>query len=128
MSLYVFLCVVVASVSVFLVAHCKYEDGVIGKIALACLAIGNLVVFAEWFNGINHEVNPTTLFIQFGIAGFLVRHAYRFKKWTITGANDWRKNETSSVSNDVVCPLLTSRNGNSKPRRKRNADVLQARS
>ena len=112
MSLYVILCLIVALVSIFLVAHTRYEDGVIGKIALAILAIGNLVVLSEWFNGVTHEVNPTTIFIQFGVAGFLVRHAYRFRQWVKTGANDWRKNEVSNhpsnTSDSVNCPFLTS--------------------
>lgn len=125
MSLYVFSCVVVACISIFLTAHCKYEDGVIGKFSLATIAVGCLIVFGEWLNDVDYKVNETTLVIQLGLMVFLTRHAYRFLKWRKTGANDWRKNETSNVSSDVVCPLLTSPRGKNKPGRKRNPDVLK---
>lgn len=122
---YAFLCFVVASISAFLVFHCEYEDGLLGRIALAILFFGNAVVFGEWFNGVEYSVNPTTLTIQAGITLFLVRHVYRFLKWNKTGANDWRTNEKDSNTSDDVCPLLRPRsnkgqggkNGNS-PRRK----------
>lgn len=108
MSLYVLLSIGIAGISIYLASNCKYEDGVIGKIALGVLAIGNFVVVAEFVSGIEYLVNPTTLFIQFGVFMFLIRHAYRFRKWVKTGAHDWRKNEANTVSDSAVCPFLTS--------------------
>lgn len=122
---YAFLCFLVASISVFLVFHCKYEDGLIGRIALAVLFFGNAIVFGEYLNGVEYQVNPTTLTIQSGITLFLVRHVYRFLKWNKTGANDWRANEKVSSPADDLCPLLRPRsnqgqrgkNGNSARRK-----------
>lgn len=106
---YALLCLVVCLISFFLAFHCKYEDGFFGRIALAVLFFGNGIVFAEWFNGESHQVNPTTLTIQLGISLFMVRHVYRFLKWTKTGANDWRGHEKTTDSSDDLCPLLRPR-------------------
>lgn len=108
MSLYVLLSIGIFLISIYLASNDKYEDGVIGKIALGVLAIGNFVVVAEFCGGIVYLVNPTTLFIQMGVFVFLLRHAYRFRQWVKTGAHDWRKDETNTVSDSVVGPYLTS--------------------
>ena len=127
MSLYVICSVLIGLMALLLVSHCKYEDGVLGRIGLVIVFIACLVIVWESINGVEYEVNPTTLTMQFGFCAFLIRHVYRFLKWSKTGANDWRKNEVSTVSSDVVCPLLTSPRSKGKPGRKRNPDALQTR-
>lgn len=126
MSLYVVCTVLIGLMSLLLVSHCKYEDGVIGRIGLVIVFIACLVIVGESINGVTYEVHPTTLAMQFGICAFLIRHVYRFLKWSRTGANDWRKDETTRIKSADVCPLLTSAGSKSKPRRKRNPDVLKA--
>lgn len=126
MNLYVICTILIGLMSLLLVSHCKYEDGVIGRIGLVIVVIACLVIVWESINGVEYEVNQTTLAVQVGVCAFLIRHVYRFLKWSRTGANDWRKNETTRNKSDVVCPLLTSAGSKSKPRRKRNPDVLKA--
>ena len=128
MSLYLVCTVLIGLMALLLVSHCKYEDGVVGRIGLVIVFIACLVIVWESINGVEYEVNPTTLTIQFGFCAFLIRHVYRFLKWSRTGANDWRKNETNDVSSDVVCPFLTSPRSNGKQRRKRDPDALKSRS
>ena len=118
---YALLCFLVAAISVFLVFHCKYEDGIIGRFALAVLFFGNAIVFGEWFNGVEYSVNPTTLTIQLGISLFLIRHVYRFLKWNKTGANDWRENEKVSSPTDDLCPLLRPRSKEGQKRKNSNS-------
>ena len=127
MSLYVICSLIICCVSTFLVVHPKYEDGLIGRIALLCLSVSGAVVVGEWADGVVYEVNPTSLGVQVGLAIFLLRHVYRFSKWVKHGSFDWRKNEKATPSHDVVCPLLRP-TSNSKPRRKRDASSLKARS
>jgi hypothetical protein len=126
MSLYVMCSLVICLVSTFLVVHPKYEDGLMGRISLICIAGSCAVVLGEYVDGVAYEVNPTTLGVQFGLAIFFLRHVYRFSKWVKHGSYDWRKNETTRNKSDVVCPLLTSAGSKAKPRRKRNPDVLKA--
>lgn len=124
MSLYVTCSLVICCVSTFLVVHPKYEDGLIGRIALLCLSLSCAVVLGEWFDGVTYEVNPTTLGVQFGLAIFLLRHVYRFSRWVKSGQYDWRKDEKATPVTDVVCPLLRPTSP-SKPRRKRNPDAIK---
>ena len=128
MSLYLICSVLVGLLSLLLVSHGKYEDGVVGRVGLVIVFIACLVVVWESINGVDYEVNQTTLAMQVGFCAFLIRHVYRFLKWSRTGDNDWKKNETTDISSDVVCPFLTSPRGKSKQRRKRNPDAISSRS
>lgn len=116
MNLYVMSCFVVAGLTTFMILHPKYEDGLIGKLSLLCVLAGSLVVVGEYADGVEYDVNQTTLAVQFGIAVFLLRHVYRFNKWVKHGSFDWRKNEKDTPANDVVCPLLTSPRNRKKRR------------
>lgn len=127
MSLYVICSLIICLVSIFLTVHPRYEDGVVGKISLLCISVSCAVVVGERFDGVVYEVHPTTLGVQVGLSIFLLRHVYRFSKWVKHGSFDWRKNEKATPVTDVVCPLLRP-TGNSKPRRKRDASSLKARS
>jgi len=126
MSLYVMCSLVICCVSTFLVLHPKYEDGLIGRLALLCLSVSCAVVLGEWFDGVEYQVNPTTLGVQLGLAVFLLRHVYRFSRWVKHGSYDWRKDEKATPDSAVVCPLLTSPRSKSKTRRKRNPDLLKS--
>ena len=127
MNLYVICSLIICLISTFLVVHPKYEDGLVGRVALLCLSFSCAVVLGEFVDGVEYEVNPTTLSIQLGLSVFLLRHVYRFNKWANGNTSfDWRKNEKDTPSNDVVCPLLLG-GSKTKSRRKRNPDVLKAR-
>jgi len=91
MSLYVLCAFVVAGCSIFLVADCKYEDGIIGRLALITLAIAEMVVIAEWFHKESTYPAPTTFAIQLGVAFFMTRHVYRFLRWKLDNTFEWKK-------------------------------------
>lgn len=91
MILYVLCAFVVAVCSILLVADCQYEDGVIGRLALATLAIAELIVIGEWLNKEPTYPAPTTLAIQLGVAFFMLRHVYRFMRWRFNNHFDWKK-------------------------------------
>lgn len=126
MNLYFVCSLIIGVISVYLASHKKYEDGVLGKLFLAGLAITSGVIFWQVaFDGVSYEPQPTTEAIFLFISLFFIRHLYRFNKWANGGSFDWRKNEKDTPSNDVVCPLLLGGN-KTKSRRKRNPDVLKA--
>ena len=127
MNLYVICSLIICLVSTFLVIHPDYEDGLVGRLALLTLSLAGAVAVGEWVDGVVYELNPTSLAIQLGLSVFLLRHVYRFNKWANGGSFDWRKNEKDTPSHDVVCPLLLG-GSKTKSRRKRNPDVLKARS
>ena len=127
MSLYVICSLIICLISTFLVVHPKYEDGLVGRVALLCLSFSCAVVLGEFVDGVEYEVNPTTLSIQLGLSVFLLRHVYRFNKWANSGSFDWRKNEKDTPSNDVVCPLLLG-GSKTKSRRKPHDNAKSSRS
>jgi EamA domain-containing membrane protein RarD len=65
----------VASTSLAL--WCKYDDGVIGHIALALMSLCALVVGMEAFDETEYQLLPTTSAMFAAMACFMVRHAYR---------------------------------------------------
>lgn len=81
----------ICGLSWFLVFHCQYEDGFFGRIALAAMALGALVVLlASAFTDTVYTFNPETQVILCGMALFLLRHVYRFMRWRLTGDGAWR--------------------------------------
>lgn len=83
--------VAVMCCATFLIFHCRYEDGLIGRAALVILAFAEFVVIYEWLTvGDHYTVLPTTYAVQLGITLFLMRHVYRFWRWQRRGDFDWR--------------------------------------
>lgn len=91
MTLYLVAAAAILLCAVFLVFHCQYEDGVIGRAALAVLALAELIVLMEWYHeGQAYEVLPTTYAVQIAVALFMLRHVYRFLRWRHSNAHRWR--------------------------------------
>ena len=89
---YVACAFVICSISTYLVCHCDYEDGFLGRIALAALAGAELIVIMDaLIEGSEYDIFPSTFVIQCALALFLARHCYRFIRWRHQGAYDWRK-------------------------------------
>jgi len=87
----VFTSAIIAVVAVFLVCHCEYEDGIIGRLALIILALSNGLIVADYLiDRTEYVMLPNTLMTQFGTAMFLARHCYRFMKWRSLGDYQWR--------------------------------------
>ncbi len=78
---------IVAFTSVFLIFHEKYEDGLVGRIALVFLLGAALAFMVDGWSGELDEVLPATALGSVSFAMFLVRHAYRFCRWTRNGAS-----------------------------------------
>lgn len=68
---------IVLALSVYLAFHPEYEDGIIGKAALGCMAIAAMVILGEQASGVDRGVTADAL-AWWGMAGFLARHTYRF--------------------------------------------------
>lgn len=83
---------VIFGCATFLIFHCQYEDGVIGRLALGVMAMSQLVVLLEWlFDAEQYAVLPTTAAVQAGMALFMLRHVYRFLRWRTRVDYQWRK-------------------------------------
>lgn len=81
----------VTLVSMLLIFHRQYEDGLFGRIALAMIAMAAVARFAHIVGGgLVNEMSPIAVLLWAGIALFFVRHAYRFMRWRTHGDHDWR--------------------------------------
>lgn len=81
---------IVSAICLYLVWDRRYEDGIVGRFALAGLAL-NGVVFA-WdalVSGASYELLPTTALSFDFLAIFMIRHAWRFRRWSRSGVGDW---------------------------------------
>lgn len=83
---------VIAMVSWMLVANRRYEDGIIGRLALAGMALAatgfmSKMVFSCY--------TPTGLedALLWSAAAFLARHYYRFHRYTTSGEHAWGPGE-----------------------------------
>lgn len=80
---------VLVLVPAFLVFSEKYEDGLIGRIALALIATAST---AGLLSHVGSDWDPAgaTQMLLVGCALFFLRHAWRFHVWSRTGSGDWR--------------------------------------
>ena len=72
--------VTILLVSLYLATCQKYQDGVIGHLALAGMSIASAVPIYEAGSGMLYEFVPTTALLYAAVALFLARHAYRFRQ------------------------------------------------
>jgi hypothetical protein len=83
-----------------LVLHRDYEDGLIGRIGLAFIALAcsarvmqiAVTALERWLQDIDKpiNINPANALLLLGLAMFMTRHFYRFLRWRSAGAHDWR--------------------------------------
>ena len=77
------------SCALILITHCKYEEGLVGRMALLMLAMSEVVVIAEaWFDD-TYDLAPTTVLRHVAITLFLTRHTYRFLAYYYCGRYKW---------------------------------------
>ena len=93
--------VLIAIVSWMLVANRRYEDGIVGRIALAGMALAatgfaSKMVFSCY--------TPTGLedALLWSVAVFLGRHYHRFHKFTTTGQHAWHLDEPPAMSRSIT--------------------------
>lgn len=91
------LVVAAAALAVFLIClvlvlHPDYEDGLVGRIALATIALAALARFLAIAGGDwQMQFNSIAFLLWVGLALFLGRHLYRFLRWRRAGTHDWRE-------------------------------------
>lgn len=82
-------CLIILAVSLYLALCPKYEDGIVGNMALGGMAGSTAWPLTEMYNGVDYEFAPTTVLLYASVAAFMARHLFRFIKWRRTGENDW---------------------------------------
>jgi len=80
---------VIVSCALFLVFHKKYEDGLVGRVALLLLAASALVFLHDGYEAQLVSVLPATALGAAAFAVFLARHTWRFWRWERSGAHAW---------------------------------------
>lgn len=82
----------ISLISMVLIVHKNYEDGLIGRIALSGLVLSGVVIIAaELADGAKYEAPLEIILLLACVVIFLARHLYRFIVWSRTGSGDWRK-------------------------------------
>ena len=89
MSIDVICAVILLACSLILISHCKYEEGLIGRLALLLLAITEVVVIAEAWHDAEYVLAPTTILRHVAVTLFLTRHTYRFLAYYYCGRYKW---------------------------------------
>lgn len=83
-------------ISVVLVVHKKYEDGLIGKIALGVIIVMAIVIAGGELAGA--ILDPLAIDVLLAaIVAFFMRHTYRFFRWSTTGQGEWRCDRRRTV-------------------------------
>lgn len=82
----------IAGVSTILVFWKKYDDGIVGRAALAVAAIGcGLGILDAMYNTHTIHYSPITAMVLTGVAVFVLRHLYRFTRFYCGGEFSWSK-------------------------------------
>lgn len=91
MSINVIFALICVSCALILISHCRYEDGIIGRLALLLLIVAEAVALAqEWFDDA-YTLAPTTLLGHAAVSLFLTRHTYKFLSYHYFGHYAWDK-------------------------------------
>ena len=88
---------VILCISLYLALCREYDDGIIGHTALGAMALGSAAPLCEAAQGADYDFLPTTALMYAAVAMFLARHVYRFRRWSLTGENDWTKKTENEV-------------------------------
>lgn len=90
---------VVFLVCLALVLHSDYEDGLVGRLALAAMGLAGISRFIDIVNKAGEiPVAAVGVLLWMGLALFLMRHLYRFLRWRNSGEGDWRAARRSEVA------------------------------
>ena len=89
MSGYIFVgsACVICAVSILFIFHERYDDCLIGRIALSVLAVSGAVTVVQWWNGWQWEPTANTTALVAGSAAFMAWLAFRFlrRNWIRKG-------------------------------------------
>lgn len=83
-----------------LILHRKYEDGIIGRAAIGWLSIMVLAAGSQLYEcgQVSESVQQWT---AIAVATFLLRHVYRFLRWSRKGVGDW----SAPITKPLTQPL-----------------------
>lgn len=82
---------IVSSICLVLVFHREYEDGLIGRIALATISIVSFCRAVQiWESDFDLELTPIANILWLALTVFFARHLYRFLRWHRCGDHEWR--------------------------------------
>ena len=83
--------IIMCVITLFLVFHCDYEDGLVGRISLVSIFFSELVLSIDVFSDISSvDMTRVLLIAQFGVTLFFIRHVYRFSMWRWFKKYAWR--------------------------------------
>lgn len=78
--------------TMFLSVNNKFNEGLVGVIAIGAIVLGaTTVLLMQWTGHWHYEVTETVLLVLWGVALYLVRHTWRFYIWSRNGDSDWNK-------------------------------------
>ena len=81
----------ISACAVYLVLHEKYEDGLIGRIALAGIVLAATMVTITYFGGYaQYSFSSEMVLLLWSVCAFLMRHVYRFWRFSTGGKFSWR--------------------------------------
>lgn len=83
---------VVCIIAIILILHKDYEDGFIGRLALALIVVASIGRALKIVEGDFHtNTSLVALLLWSGFSIFLVRHFWRFQHWRRKGSHKWRE-------------------------------------
>lgn len=81
----------IAAVSVWLVWHDNYEDGLFGRLALGGMAFSSgVLVLLIYHEAFIYDLAPAAGVFAASVALFMLRHAYRFWRFCAYCEHAWR--------------------------------------
>ena len=85
---------VVLTVSVVLVFHPEYEDGLFGRIALALLSVASYIRLMDLVatDFTRRPFGTVAVVLWFGLALFMARHLCRFLRWKKRTGHEHERN------------------------------------
>lgn len=83
MSAFTIPVLLIGLVAIILVVHKQYDDGLVGRLALSAIILGSFViVLQDIIEDIAIEVSNEILLLVWPFAVFMIRHLYRFLRFT----------------------------------------------
>lgn len=99
--LFTFALALILLLSVFMIVCRRYEDGIVGNVALGLLAIASSVALWDALHGELELPQPVYRLAIVAFALFLLRHTYRFAMFHWHGAFGWKRPSDCPASADA---------------------------
>lgn len=81
----------IAACALFLALHDGYEDGLCGRIALGGIVLAATMVTLTYAGGwARYSFSSEIVLLLWSVATFIVRHVYRFWRYSTIGKFQWK--------------------------------------